>query len=255
MVSHPDGSPSTATHSDAEADHVVTCTDVSRTFSRGGGSSWLSRSDRSGERVTAVADVSLAVRRGEFVGLAGPSGSGKSTLLHLLAALDIPSSGTVTLAGSRADNRSARARTKIRLDHVGVVFQHFHLLPSLSARANVATPLIELGYSRGQRRERATTLLEQVGLGDRIGHTPGELSGGEQQRVAVARALATDPDLVIADEPTGELDTATGERVLDVLADVATDCAVVVASHDPQALDRVQRVVRLRDGRREGNDG
>ncbi|WP_311173109.1 ABC transporter ATP-binding protein [Halobellus ordinarius] len=255
MVSSSDGSPSTAIQSTAETDHVVTCTDVTRAFSRGGGSGWLSRSTGSGETVTAVADVSLAVQRGEFVGLAGPSGSGKSTLLHLLAALDVPSSGTVTLAGRRTDDLSARARTKLRLDHVGVVFQHFHLLPSLSARANVATPLIELGYSRKQRRERATSLLERVGLGDRIEHTPGELSGGEQQRVAVARALSTDPDLVIADEPTGELDTATGERVLDVLADVASDCAVVVASHDPQALDRVQRVIRLRDGRREGDDG
>jgi putative ABC transport system ATP-binding protein len=130
------------------------------------------------------------------------------------------------------------------------VFQHFHLLASLSARANVATPLIERGDSKQQRRARATTLLEQVGLGNRTTHTPSELSGGEQQRVAVARALATAPDLVIADEPTGELDTATGERVLDVFADVATDRAVIIASHDPQVLDRVDRVIRLRDGRR-----
>lgn len=229
---------------------VVTCSDVSRTFSRGGTGGWLSGDGRPAETVTAVADVSLAVSRGELVGLAGPSGSGKSTLLHLLAGLDVPSSGRVTLAGHAVSSLTARERTALRLEHVGVVFQHFHLLASLSARANVATPLIERGDSKQQRRARATTLLEQVGLGDRTTHTPGELSGGEQQRVAVARALATAPDLVIADEPTGELDTATGERVLDVFADVATERAVIIASHDPQVLDRVDRVIRLRDGRR-----
>lgn len=254
MSPSPDRSPATATEPATTAERVVTCSDVTRTFSRGGTGGWLSGDDRRAETVTAVADVSLSVTRGEFVGLAGPSGSGKSTLLHLLAGLDVPTSGTVTLAGRDVGSLSTRARTALRLEHVGVVFQHFYLLSSLSARANVATPLIELGYSKTQRRERATTLLEQVGLGDRIEHRPGELSGGERQRVAVARALSTAPDLVIADEPTGELDTATGERVLDVLADVATDCAVVVASHDPQALDRAERVIRLRDGRREDDD-
>ncbi|WP_049911420.1 ABC transporter ATP-binding protein [Halorubrum lipolyticum] len=241
----------TVTDLDGTAERVVTCSEVTRTFSRGGTGGWLSGGDRRAETVTAVADVSLAVSRGEFVGLAGPSGSGKSTLLHLLAGLDVPTSGTVTLAGRDVGSLSPRGRTALRLDHVGVVFQHFHLLSSLSARANVAAPLIELGHSKRQRRERATTLLERVGLGDRIDHKPGELSGGERQRVAVARALSTAPDLVIADEPTGELDTATGARVLDVLADVASDCAVIVASHDHQALDRVERVIRLRDGRRE----
>ena len=235
---------------DHSSELVVTCSDVSRTFSRGGTGGWLSDDSRPAETVTAVANVSLAVSRGELVGLAGPSGSGKSTLLHLLAGLDVPSSGRVTLAGHAVSSLTARERTALRLKHVGVVFQHFHLLASLSARANVATPLIERGDSKQQRRARATTLLEQVGLGNRTTHTPSELSGGEQQRVAVARALATAPDLVIADEPTGELDTATGERVLDVFADVATDRAVIIASHDPQVLDRVDRVIRLRDGHR-----
>jgi putative ABC transport system ATP-binding protein len=191
----------------------------------------------------------MAVRPGEFVGLAGPSGSGKSTLLHLLAGLDTPTSGTVNLAGVDTGSVSSRRRTRLRLANVGIVFQHFHLLPSLSARSNVAAPLIETGESKRQRRARAEELLKQVGLADRVQHTPSELSGGEQQRVAVARALATDPALVIADEPTGELDTATGAQVLDLLAEVATDRAVVVASHDQQALDRTTRVVRLHDGR------
>ncbi|SDY75091.1 ABC transporter ATP-binding protein [Halopenitus persicus] len=246
---------SSSTNTSTEVDPVVTCTDVSRHFTRGSShSGWFSRSSQSAEIVTALSNISLSVTRGEFVGLAGPSGSGKSTLLHLLAALDTPSTGSVTLAGRQTNTLSTRQRTKLRLDHVGIVFQHFHLLPSLSARANVATPLIELGYSRRQRRQRATELLANVGLDDRVHHTPGELSGGEQQRVAVARALATDPDLVIADEPTGELDTTTGKRVLDVLAAVATDRAVIVASHDPQVLDRVDRVIRLRDGHRQKVD-
>lgn len=234
-------------------DPPVTCSAVTRTFSRGGTDGWFSPRDQPAETVRAVKDISLTVSRGELVGLAGPSGSGKSTLLHLLAGLDVPSSGRVTLAGHAVGSLTARERTALRLEHVGVVFQHFHLLASLSARANVATPLIERGYTKADRRARAATLLDQVGLGDRTTHPPGELSGGEQQRVAVARALATAPDLVIADEPTGELDTTTGARVLDLLADVATDRAVIIASHDPQVLDRVDRVIRLRDGHRDSD--
>ncbi|SMP12827.1 ABC transporter ATP-binding protein [Halobellus salinus] len=228
---------------------VVECVGVTRTFTRGGSSGWFTRGDAAAETVTAVADVSVAITPGELVGLAGPSGSGKSTLLHLLAGLDTPTSGTVTLAGVETSSVSSRRRTRLRLANVGIVFQHFHLLPSLSARGNVAAPLIETGRSKRERRRRAEALLEQVGLGDRVQHKPGELSGGEQQRVAVARALATDPALVIADEPTGELDTETGAQVLNLLAEVATDRAVVVASHDQQALDRTTRLLRLRDGR------
>ena len=234
---------------------IVTCNDVTRTFTRGGHTGRFGRSGSStAETVTAVADVSLTITAGELVGLAGPSGSGKTTLLHLLAGLDTPTSGTVTLANTNTTQLSRRHRTRLRLDHVGIVFQHFHLLPSLSARANVALPLIELGYSKRRRRERAADLLKRVGLSDRLQHRPGELSGGEQQRVAVARALATDPQLIIADEPTGELDTETGKQVLDLLATVAEDRAVVLASHDQQALDRTTRQIRLRDGSRIGGE-
>jgi putative ABC transport system ATP-binding protein len=200
--------------------------------------------------VRAVDGVSITVRRGEMVGIAGPSGSGKSTLLHLLAGLDLPTAGTVTLAGTDTADYGERGRARLRLEHVGIVFQRFHLLPALSARANVALPLVELGMSKSRRRERATELLEAVGLGDRITHRPGRLSGGEQQRVAIARSLATEPDLVVADEPTGELDSETGKRVLDALSDVADDRAVVLASHDEQALAVSDRRVPLRDGQR-----
>lgn len=225
---------------------VVACEDVTRTyqqsesrFSRGGG-----------ETVTALNGVSLSIHNSEVVGIAGPSGSGKSTLLHLIAALDTPTTGTITLDGVDVSDLSDRKRTQFRIDTVGLVFQRFYLLRSLSARGNVALPLVERGIKRRERRERAETILEQVGLGDRVDHRPNSLSGGEQQRVAIARALVTDPDLVVADEPTGELDTDTGEQVLDVLTETQQDQAVVIASHDRRALQRTDRVIELLDGER-----
>jgi putative ABC transport system ATP-binding protein len=192
----------------------------------------------------------LELDRGEMVGIAGPSGSGKSTLLHLLAALDTPSSGTVSLLGTDIGDLSNRGRTKMRREHIGIVFQRFHLLPSLSARSNVALPLVEQGIGKAARHNRADELLADVGLADRADHKPGSLSGGEQQRVAVARALACEPALLIADEPTGELDTETGQKVLSVLSDVAADRAVVLASHDQRALEATDRVITLLDGQR-----
>jgi putative ABC transport system ATP-binding protein len=200
--------------------------------------------------VRAVDGVSIEVHAGELVGIAGPSGSGKSTLLHLLGGLDVPTAGTVTLAGTDTSDHGERGRARLRLDHVGIVFQRFHLLSALSARGNVALPLVELGEPKSRRRERATELLEAVDLGDRVTHRPGRLSGGEQQRVAIARALATEPDLVVADEPTGELDSETSGRVLDTLSEVADDRAVVLASHDEQTLAVCDRIVPLRDGNR-----
>lgn len=236
---------------DDAAAPIATCDDASRVYERddrGILGHWRAAEPVT---VTALRDVSLTVEPGEIVGIQGPSGSGKSTLLHLLAALETPTSGTVTVAGEDTSTLSARARARLRLDTVGMVFQRFHLLAALSARANVALPLVETGMGKAQRRERATALLEQVGLGDRITHTPGRLSGGEQQRVAIARALATDPALLLADEPTGELDTETGARVLEQIAAVAGDGrAVVVASHDQATLDIADRVVTLRDGTR-----
>jgi len=232
---------------DTESGPIVRCESVTREYRRGTGSRW---SDDDRTTVTALSDVSVAVHPGEFVGVTGPSGSGKSTLLHLLAGLDTPTSGTVEFDGTDLASLTEAERTRLRLERVGVVFQRFHLLPSLTARSNVALPLVETGLGKRERCERAATLLERVGLGDRLDHRPGELSGGEQQRVAVARALVTDPDVVLADEPTGELDTGTGARVLDLLGDLTDGRAVVVCSHDDAVRERVGRGLRLRDGRR-----
>jgi putative ABC transport system ATP-binding protein len=225
---------------------LVACTEVTRRYDADGG---LFRSDE--RTVTALDSVSLDAAGGEVVGVAGPSGSGKSTLLHLLAGLDTPTAGRIEIRGTDVGALSARRRTTFRREHVGMVFQRFHLLPALTARENVALPLIQAGISRADRRSRATELLDAVGLGDRASHYPSALSGGEQQRVAIARALAADPAVVIADEPTGELDRETGERVLDLLTDVSDDRVIIVASHDEYTLDRTGRVVNLRDGVRQ----
>jgi len=228
------------------ADAIVAGDSLVREYSRGGGGFF--GADEA-PTVRAIDEVSVAIERDEVVGIAGPSGSGKSTLLHLLAGLDVPTAGTLSIDGTDIAALSTRQRGALRLETVGIIFQRFHLLDALSARANVAVPLLEAGRSKGDRRARAEELLEAVGLGDRTGHKPGQLSGGEQQRVAIARALATDPALVIADEPTGELDSESGERVLDLLVTAAEDRAVVLASHDQQALDVCDRVIQLRDGR------
>jgi putative ABC transport system ATP-binding protein len=233
----PDGTPT---------DAIVTAIDVSREYTRGSTSMFSRRETPS---VQALDGVSLSVAPGEVVGISGPSGSGKSTLLHLLGALDVPTSGTVQLVGEEVATHSVRSRTKLRLNHVGIIFQRFHLLPSLSARANVALPLVQRGVSKKKRRERALSLLSEVGLDTRTTHRPGQLSGGEQQRVAIARALATEPSLVVADEPTGELDSKAGTRVLELLQRIAADNrAVVIASHDQQAINACDRVIHLYDG-------
>ncbi|ELZ44594.1 ABC transporter ATP-binding protein [Halorubrum coriense DSM 10284] len=223
----------------------VVCSDVTRQYA---GST--DRLGTSGTTVTALDSVSCEIAQGSVVGVAGPSGSGKSTLLHLLAGLDTPTAGEIQIYGTALDELSSREQTAFRRSHIGMVFQRFHLLPALTAVENVAVPLVQAGMSRSERRSRATKLLDAVGLGARHDHRPGSLSGGEQQRVAIARALAADPAVVIADEPTGELDHETGEQVLDLLTDIAADRAVVIASHDEYTLSRTDRVIKLRDGRR-----
>lgn len=232
------------------ASTLVTATDVTKTYSRGPEPGGLARvlGRTAPPTVRAIDSVSLEISAGEIVGLAGPSGSGKSTLLHLLSGLDVPTEGTVLFRETDLATLSKRERIRHRLEHIGIIFQRFHLLDSLSARANVALPLVELGIGKRQRRQRATELLTRVGLEDRVTHRPGELSGGEQQRVAIARALVTDPALVIADEPTGELDTEAGQQVLQEFKRVAENRTVVLASHDHETLEICDRVIRLRDG-------
>ncbi|WP_137290200.1 ABC transporter ATP-binding protein [Natronorubrum halophilum] len=233
------------TSSDADSTAAVRLADVTHEYGANGG-----RGRSGGDRtVTALRDVSLDVQAGDIVGLEGPSGSGKSTILHAVTGLLVPTDGAVELLGTDLTALSNRKRTRLRRRHVGIVFQRFHLLSSLSARANVALPLVQAGIPRSKRRERAESLLEQVGLGDRIDHLPGELSGGERQRVAIARSLVTDPDVIVADEPTGELDTATGKEVLELLTDIGRDRAVLVASHDDATLAVADHVIGLRDGR------
>jgi putative ABC transport system ATP-binding protein len=200
--------------------------------------------------VEALRDVDLEVVAGEFVAVVGPSGSGKSTLLNLLGCLDTPSAGEYHLGGERVSGLDRDALADIRNRRVGFVFQSFNLRPQLTALANVEMPLLFGGSSRRERRRRAAELLERVGLRDRTHHRPGELSGGQMQRVAIARALAMDPDIVLADEPTGNLDTAAGADVLGLLVELwRQGTTLIVVTHDPALARRAARVVELCDGR------
>ncbi|MBW4042844.1 MAG: ABC transporter ATP-binding protein [Acidobacteria bacterium] len=202
--------------------------------------------------VHALRGIDLAVRRGEFVAIMGPSGSGKSTLMHLLAGLDSPSSGEVWLGDREIGALDDTALTLLRRERIGFVFQAFNLVPTLDVIANVMLPF-ELRGTRPSREERAFIgrLLTELGLADRLGHRPRELSGGQQQRVAIARALASRPELVVADEPTGNLDSRTGREVLSILAGAAAahGQAIAMVTHDPVAASHADRIVFLADGR------
>ena len=209
------------------------------------------------EPVVALSDVDLRIAEGEFVAIVGPSGSGKSTMLHLLGALDRPSEGTVEIAGRDLATMTDGELALLRNAEIGFVFQQFHLLARTSAIANVELPLVYAGLSRGQRRQRAAAALELVGLEHRLDHKPGQLSGGEQQRVAIARALVTEPRLLLADEPTGNLDSVKGTEVMGLLADLnaSRGVAVVVITHDAEVAALAPRRIRIRDGRvSEGED-
>ena len=199
--------------------------------------------------VDAVRGVTLAVNEGEFVAIMGPSGSGKSTLMHLIGALDTPSSGMVTLFGRDLAAMSDRERAHLRRDRIGFVFQAFNLLPTLTAAENVALPLL-LGHARrADAIKRACAALDRVGLGDRVDHFPDEMSGGEMQRAAVARALVTSPDVVLCDEPTGNLDSTNSREVLAMLAALpGPGRAVVMVTHDGAAAKSGTRIVTIRDG-------
>lgn len=202
-------------------------------------------------RVDALRDISLTVSHGEFIGVAGPSGSGKSTLLHLLAALDRPSTGNIQVGDWSVDDLQATTRAQYRRSMVGLIFQEFHLIPTMTAQENVALPLLLSGTSPGERTKRARRILNRVGLGDRQDHTPTELSGGEQQRVAAARALVGDPPLLLADEPTGNLDAGTGAQLIELLSEIChtQHRTVIVVTHHLEEIEAVtDRVFHLRDG-------
>ncbi|CAI48141.1 ABC-type transport system ATP-binding protein (probable substrate macrolides) [Natronomonas pharaonis DSM 2160] len=204
------------------------------------------RYEGGGETVVALDSVSLSVDRGAFVAIMGPSGSGKSTLLNVIGLLDAPDAGSVVVDAVDVTDLDTAERTQMRKETVGFVFQDFHLIPTLSAQENVVLPTI---YDREPRQERARALLERVGLGDRLDHAPDELSGGQKQRVAIARSLINEPGIILADEPTGNLDRETGTRILETLTDV-TDrgVSVVAVTHDPAVADHADRTIELRDG-------
>jgi len=200
--------------------------------------------------VDALVDINIHVEQGEFVAVMGPSGSGKSTLLHLLGGMDSPSQGEVILAGQHYSQLSDKQMTLIRRRRIGFIFQFFNLLPTLTAGENVMLPLLIDGKSRNKYRERANELLKLVNLSDREKHKPEQLSGGEQQRVAIARALATDPDVILADEMTGNLNSRAGEEVLALLRRACDDRGqtIIMVTHDPRASRYADRILFLKDG-------
>lgn len=205
--------------------------------------------------VQALRGVSLDVSAGEYLAITGPSGSGKSTLLQLIGGLDQPTTGSISLLGTNLTGMSDRELSRLRLTKIGFIFQRFHLLPVLTARENVELPMAEAGRSAVDRTSRSRALLDYVGLGDRLDHRATQLSGGEMQRVAIARALANEPALLLADEPTGELDAATGTQILDLFDQLHRDrVTIVVVTHDDRLADRAARRVRLLDGRIERDE-
>ena len=200
-------------------------------------------------RVDALRDVSLEVAAGEFVAIVGPSGSGKSTMMNIIGCLDRPSTGVYRLAGTAVASLGDDGLASLRSRTIGFVFQSYNLLPRTTALDNVATPLLYQGVRRRERVARATAALERLGLGDRLDHEPTELSGGQQQRVAVARAIVTNPALILADEPTGNLDSAAGRDVLGVLRELhAGGGTIVLITHDPEVAAAAERQVHIRDG-------
>jgi putative ABC transport system ATP-binding protein len=206
---------------------------------------------RGSEEIEVLKDIDLEIRPGEYVGLMGPSGSGKTTLLNLIAGLDRPTEGEVWVGGELISEMSEGALARWRTLHLGFVFQFYHLLPVLTAYENVEMPLLLLPLSGAERRHQVTTALELVGLSDRMKHRPGQLSGGQQQRVGIARAIVTNPTLIVADEPTGDLDARSAEEILNLLDELQRTLrkTIILVTHDPRAAQRTQRLVRLDKGR------
>ena len=221
------------------SDTILEATDLSKEFQRGQ------------VKVVALERVDLTVRRGEFVALMGPSGSGKSTLLHLIAGMDRPTDGRLLVLGEEPAGMGERALARWRNNHIGFVFQSFNLIPVLTARENVELPLKLTSLPRARRREMGATALKLVGLEDRVDHFPRQLSGGQEQRVAIARAIVTDPDIILADEPTGNLDAASARDVLALLRTLNADFGktIVMVTHDPHSAAAASRVIHLDKGK------
>jgi len=220
-------------------DALVSLRNVTKSYTRGK------------QKVEVLHGVDLDIARGEFLALMGPSGSGKTTTLNLIAGLDQPTSGEVSVAGSRIDRLARGPLADWRARHIGFIFQFYNLLPVLSAEANVEVPLLLTNLSRSQRRERVKTALELVGLSDRARHKPAELSGGQQQRVAIARAVVADPTLLVCDEPTGDLDRQSAEEIMNLLTALnrSQSKTIVMVTHDPKAASFASRELHLDKGR------
>ncbi len=217
---------------------IVKLEGVSRTYVRGK------------ESLKVLDDIDLTIERGDFVALMGPSGSGKTTLLNLIGGIDRPSSGSVEVVGQKLETLSSKALAQWRAAHIGFIFQFYNLLPVLTAARNVELPLLLTKLSRAQRKANALTALEVVGLADRSTHKPGELSGGQQQRVAIARAIVADPDLLVCDEPTGDLDRQTADEILELLELLNRDHGktIVMVTHDPKAAQHARHTLQLDKG-------
>jgi putative ABC transport system ATP-binding protein len=201
------------------------------------------------QTVHVLKGIDLDIQRGEYVALMGPSGSGKSTLMNLLGCLDTPTGGTYVLANRDVSRMAEKELAEVRNQEIGFVFQTFNLIPRQTALDNVALPLVYAGVGKDERRERAAEVLRAVGLGDRMDHRPNQLSGGQRQRVAIARALVNTPSLILADEPTGNLDTATSEEIMRLFDDIhALGNTLVVVTHEEDIAQRAKRIIRLRDG-------
>lgn len=217
--------------------NIIELKDITKTYRRGE------------EDLPILRNISLSVADGDFVAIIGPSGSGKSTLMNTIGLLDVPTSGSYTLDGVVTEHMSDNSLAELRNQKIGFIFQQFNLLPRLTAMENVELPMIYAGISKKERKERANAMLKMLGMGERGHHRPSELSGGQQQRVAIARALAISPSLILADEPTGALDSRTGEEVLELILQLnAQGNTIVLITHDHHIADNAKRVVALRDG-------
>jgi len=222
----------------ADTGTLVRIADVHKFYSRGS------------ERVDVLKGVNITIPKGDFLALMGPSGSGKTTLLNLLGGLDQPTSGTIDIGGVKINELSGSGLSKWRSRHIGFVFQLYNLLPVLNAERNVELPLLLTSLGKAERRKRAQIALKVVGLGDRMSHYPRQLSGGQEQRVGIARAIVTDPDLLLCDEPTGDLDRKSGDEILDLLQTLNREHGktIVMVTHDPRAADRARRTLHLEKG-------